>query len=82
MPEPTKGPRAEYPAAAVGAAIRDALARSTTSGRATTKRHPAEVTADRLGDQVIDWAEKFTGEERDFVGVIIQALHEIAEGKR
>jgi hypothetical protein len=48
----------------------------------TRSRHPAEVTADRLGNAVTQWAEKFTGEEHDMIGRIIAALDEIAEGRR
>jgi hypothetical protein len=47
-----------------------------------TKRHPAEVTSDRLLDAVGRWHEKFTGAERDAIGVIRYALDEIAEGVR
>lgn len=75
------GQRPEYPSAAIGSAIRDALARST-SGSRRTRRHPALVTADRLGDAVSDWSDKFSGDERDAVGIIIQVLNEIAEGER
>lgn len=45
-------------------------------------RHPAEVTADRLGDAVTRWADKFDGAERDEIGHIIHALRQIAEGER
>lgn len=46
------------------------------------RRHPALVTADRLADDVMRWAEKFDGREKDSIGEIIQALNEIAEGDR
>ena len=46
------------------------------------RRHPAEVTSDRLLDAVERWHDKFTGEERDMIGQIRQALFEIAEGER
>lgn len=46
------------------------------------KRHPAEVTADRLGDASERWNKKFDGEELDMIGRIIHALEEIAEGIR
>jgi hypothetical protein len=45
-------------------------------------RHPAEVTADRLGDHVTKWSEKFTADERDEIGHIIHALNQIAGGER
>lgn len=48
----------------------------------STRRHPAEVTADRLGDAVGRWADKFTPGERDEIGYIIWALEEIADGAR
>jgi len=43
------------------------------------RRHPAEVTSDRLGDAVGKWHGKFSGEERDMVAQIRQRLEEIAE---
>ena len=46
------------------------------------RRHPAEVTSDRLLDAVERWHDKFTGEERDMIGMIRHALSEIAEGER
>jgi hypothetical protein len=45
-------------------------------------RHPAEVTADRLGDAVTRWSGKFDSGEKDMIGMIIHALREIAEGGR
>jgi hypothetical protein len=49
---------------------------------AIDRRHPAEVTSDRLLDAVERWHDKFTGYERDMIGQIRQALFEIAEGER
>ena len=46
------------------------------------RRHPAEVTSDRLLDAVQRWHDKFTGEERDMIGQIRHALEQIAEGER
>jgi hypothetical protein len=46
------------------------------------RRHPAEVTSDRLLYAVEHWHDKFDGEERDMIGRIRQALFEIAEGER
>jgi hypothetical protein len=43
------------------------------------RRHPAEVTADRLGDAVTRWADQFTQAEHDYVGLIIHRLEQIAE---
>jgi hypothetical protein len=43
------------------------------------RRHPAEVTSDRLGDAVGRWHEHFTGEERDMISKIRVRLEEIAE---
>jgi hypothetical protein len=48
----------------------------------STRRHPAEVISDRLGDAVERWHEKFTGQERDEIAAIRHALSEIAEGER
>ena len=44
-----------------------------------SRRHPAEVTSDRLGDAVQRWNEQFTPEERDMVGKIRYRLEVIAE---
>lgn len=41
-------------------------------------RHPAEVTADRLGDALDKW--EFTAEERDEISHVMDALRKIAEG--
>lgn len=46
------------------------------------KRHPAEVTADRLLEHYERYCDKLTGTERDAVGTVRHALQEIAEGKR
>jgi hypothetical protein len=47
-----------------------------------TRRHPAEVTSDRLADASERWHDLFTGEELDMIGRIRHALEEIAEGER
>lgn len=47
-----------------------------------TRRHPAELTSDRLADASERWNDKFTGEERDMIGRLRFALHEIAKGAR
>lgn len=47
-----------------------------------TKRHPAEVTSDRLAEASERWCDKLTGVERDMIGCIRHALEEIAEGAR
>jgi hypothetical protein len=57
-------------------------ARVTAAGRTFGQqhpRHPAVVTADRLGDAVTRWAGKFDDGEKD---MIIHALEQIAEGER
>ena len=46
------------------------------------KRHPAEVTADRLGDAYDKWYDKFTGAERDYISAIRIVLEQIASGER
>ncbi len=57
-----------------------------TAGRRTFgqqhPRHPAVVTADRLGDAVTRWAGKFDNGEKDMIGMIIHALEQIAESDR
>lgn len=46
------------------------------------RRHPAEVTSARLIEALEDWSEKFTSAERDEIGHIRHALHQIADGER
>lgn len=60
-------------AKAVGAIIDSAL-RGNRS-----RRHPAEVTSDRLGDAVNRWGNQFEAGELDMVGVIRARLEQIAE---
>jgi len=47
-----------------------------------TRRHPAEVTSDRLADAGERWFDKFTSEERDMIGRLRTALERIADGSR
>jgi len=44
------------------------------------RRHPAEVTSDRLLDAYERWYDHFTGEQRDAIGEIRHVLQEIADG--
>lgn len=44
------------------------------------RRHPAEVTSDRLLHDVERWHDKFEPEERDMVGIIRNRLEIIAAG--
>jgi len=64
----------------VAAAIRAAIDASKASGR-LPRRHPAEVTKDRLIDHAIEWT-CWSGAERDALSVVINALDDIAEGNR
>ena len=48
----------------------------------TQRRHPAEVTADRLGDHYETYFDRLTQLERDYIGVVRRALQDIAEGNR
>lgn len=68
---------AVYPKAEVAGIIGAALA-----GAQGARRHPAEVTSDRLGDAAARWYDQFTPEELDMLAQIRHALEEIAEGKR
>lgn len=55
-----------------------------TTNRTTARsprRHPAEVTSDRLGDAVEKWYDHFTGPERDMIARIRDVLERIAEGE-
>lgn len=55
---------------------------SAGTGHLPAKRHPAEVTSDRLARASELWHGKLTGVELDMIGMIRQALEEIAEGDR
>lgn len=46
---------------------------------ASIRRHPAEVTADRLVEATEKWPDKFGGRERDNIGEIVHILNTIAE---
>lgn len=46
------------------------------------RRHPAEVTADRLTEDAIRYADKLDGHEKDAFGTVINALQQIANGER
>lgn len=46
------------------------------------RRHPADVTADRLTDDAIKYADKLDGYEKDAFGTVINALQQIAGGER
>lgn len=46
------------------------------------RRHPAEVTADRLTQHAEEYVDKLDGQERDDFGIVIHILQEIAEGNR
>lgn len=48
----------------------------------STRRHPAELTADRLGADYERYYDKLSDRERDAISVVRNALFEIAEGKR
>ena len=67
-----------HPAGDPGDIIRASLAESR---KTTGRRHPAEVTSDRLGDAVTDWGECFTPDELDMVGHIRHRLECIAEDR-
>lgn len=56
----------------------------TTDGRRRTfrqrhPRHPAEVTADRLGGALDKWPDRFGAGDRDAVARIRHILNDIAE---
>lgn len=46
------------------------------------RRHPAEVTADRLSDAYERYYDLMDGAEREALSHVAHALREIAEGKR
>lgn len=43
------------------------------------RRHPAEVTSDRLAEALEKWPESFTGRDRDKVADVRHILETIAE---
>jgi hypothetical protein len=43
------------------------------------RRHPAEVTADRLGEHYEKWYDRLSVGERDAIGKVRYALQRIAE---
>jgi hypothetical protein len=43
------------------------------------RRHPAEVTSDRLADMLDKWPDKFDGSSRDMVAHLRFILEGIAE---
>ena len=45
------------------------------------RRHPAEVTADRLAEALEKWPDAFDGGDRDMIGQVIHILRTIAEGR-
>lgn len=45
-------------------------------------RHSAGVTADRLEHALGRWPDRFTQAEKDYAGVLIARLNEIAEAPR
>jgi hypothetical protein len=62
-----------YPKAAVREAFTNAR-----RGLGQSRRHPAEVTSDRLGDAASRWSSHFSGEELDAIALVRQALERIA----
>lgn len=44
-----------------------------------TRRHPAEVTSDRLLEHYEKWFDRLSGEERDAISKVRNALQNIAE---
>lgn len=66
----------EYPKAAVRDAITSALAGSSTS---RSRRHPCEVTSDRLAGHVERFHALLDGVDRDAVARVRQLLERLAE---
>jgi len=46
------------------------------------KRHPCEITADRLAKHIEDYHDKLDGAERDEFSLVKFILDEIADGDR
>ena len=49
---------------------------------ARLRRHPAQVTLDRLVDSSIAYDDRLNARERKAIGVVSRALMEIARGDR
>lgn len=54
---------------------------SEAGGSMNTRRHPAEVTGDRLRDALDKWPDAFDAGDRDAIGRILFVLDEIVEGR-
>lgn len=61
------------------AALRQVFDKHLRAGR-RSRRHPAEVTSDRLGDALDRWPEYFDGPDRDAIAQIRSRLEAIASG--
>lgn len=48
--------------------------------RRRPRRHPAEITADRLGDHLDRWYDKTDGPMRDAIARVRAWLEDIADG--
>lgn len=48
----------------------------------SSRRHPCEVTSDRLMDHLEKYLDKFDGKERDAISSVRFMLQEIADGNR
>lgn len=46
------------------------------------RRHPAEVTSDRLAEALDRWPDAFDGADRDAIGHLRFLLEEIADSAR
>lgn len=66
---------------ALNKAFDTAFANTRRAG-AANRRHPAEVTSDRLGQHSADYYDLMDGEERDALALVRHALQEIADGIR
>ena len=62
--------------------IQAAFVKHLSGFQPARKRHPAEVTADRLGDAVTKYRHLISGAEADAFAEVIQILNEIGEGDR
>jgi hypothetical protein len=47
-----------------------------------TRRHPAQVTADRLADHMIEFADYLTPRDRQSLEKVVATLVQIADGVR
>jgi hypothetical protein len=65
--------------AAINAIISESLRSFRRSSR-PSRRHPCEVTSDRLGDHLTQFGDQLTGADRDTISHVRHLLEGLARG--